>query len=73
MLDSFIKDGTQRINKFISVFDSKIKSQIKPKTFMLTDNIKSGTNYSIRETENVREMEVLVQTGHLKNVIEQDF
>ena len=39
----------------------------------LADNKDVATNYTIRETENIREIQVLVQAGHLKDVIEQDF
>lgn len=32
-----------------------------------------GTNYSIRESERVREIKVIAEAGHLEKIIHQDF
>lgn len=72
-LNNLIENGKLQIEKFISDSNLKIKSLYAPKESKLTDIINSGTNYTIRETENIREIEVLVQAGHLKDVIDQDF
>ena len=32
-----------------------------------------ATYYSIRETERVKEIKVIVEAGHLQDAIEQDF
>ena len=47
--------------------------RINQKVIDLTDKVSGGTNYNISEKENVRETQVLVQAGHLEDVIEQNF
>ena len=46
--------------------------RINQKVIDLTDKVSGGTNYNISEKENVRETQVLVQAGHLEDVIEQN-
>lgn len=43
------------------------------KVVNLIDSIREGTNYTIKETENIREIEVVVEAGNLEKVIKQDF
>lgn len=43
------------------------------KVVNLMDSIREGTNYTIKETENIREIEVIVEAGNLEKVIKQDF
>ena len=73
ILENQIQKDVETINKIITDFDNKVKSLGKPKEVTLSDKIRRGTNYSIRETENIKEIQVLVQAGHLNDVIEQDF
>ena len=46
--------------------------RINQKVIDLTDKVSGGTNYNISEKENVRETQVLVQAGHLEDVIEKN-
>lgn len=43
------------------------------KTKNIIDQKNAGTNYSIREVENVSDMKVIIESGHLEDEIEQDF
>ncbi|KAK8854159.1 hypothetical protein M9Y10_016716 [Tritrichomonas musculus] len=56
--------------KYVEI--NKIKSNTKEES--LQEDINKGTNYSVRETENLREIKVTVQINRdLKSEIEQDF
>lgn len=52
---------------------SKFSVNSNKKVVNLIDSVKDGTNYTIRETENTKETEVIVEAGNLESVFEQDF
>lgn len=61
------------INQMIGDIETRNAMSIRRKTVKLTYKLKSATNYTIRETENVREIKLMVEAGCLKDAIDQDF
>lgn len=74
ILDAQIKESTEKIEKFSKniLDDFEHKNSIKNVT--AEESSKKGTNYSLKETENLRELKIEVKTADkLETVIEQDF
>ena len=63
-----------KIKKLFSSFEEKMKKKQKSKEKDIMQSVKKGTQYVIKETENLREIEVTIKAdSDLKSVIEQDF
>ena len=73
ILNKMIENDTEKIKQMICDFNKKIKSMSHHETVQLFDKSNVATNYTIKETLNVREIEVIATTGNLTDVIEQDF
>lgn len=69
--ERIIKDRSN-IKKFFANFEKKYELT-KDQIVDFSDEMRKGTNYSIRETEKVKEIKVVVESGHLTDAIEQDF
>lgn len=72
ILENQIKKDRKEIKKIF--LDLKNKYQPPKDTAVdLNEEMKTGTNYSIRETERVKEIKVIAEAGHLQDIIPQDF
>ncbi len=73
ILDKQVNKDTQKIVKIFNDFDKKLHLK-KKKQLEIDYLIQKGTNYSIREEENERELKVRVEIGgNLEDLIPQDF
>ncbi|KAK8844207.1 hypothetical protein M9Y10_024413 [Tritrichomonas musculus] len=72
ILENQVKKDRKAILKLFREVENKLKPP-QDQAVDLFDEMKKGTNYSIRETERVREIKVIAKAGHLKEVIPQDF
>ncbi|KAK8839805.1 hypothetical protein M9Y10_031513 [Tritrichomonas musculus] len=72
-LATLIKSGIVKIDKLFDDFDKYVSENSTQKIVSLDETMKKATNYMIRETENVREIKVLVETGDLESQIPTDF
>ena len=74
ILDAQIKNDKEKIKKLFSSFEEKMKKKQKSKEKDIMQSVKKGTQYVIKETENLKEIEVTIKAdSDLKSVIEQDF
>lgn len=72
IFENQIKNDRTIIGKFF--LDVKNKNLSSEDQFVdFIDEMNKGTNYSIRESERVREMKVIAEAGHLEKIIHQDF
>lgn len=74
VLENQIKNDKVIINAIFREFFDKINIKKNPEKQDIKEDIKKGTNYSMKETENLREIKVTVQMNKdQKTEIEQDF
>lgn len=73
ILESQIQNDRIIIKQMLNNYNLKISSLNERKTLDIMDQMKKGTDDVIRETENVREIKVMVEAGHLEDEIDQDF
>ena len=74
ILDSQIKESNQKITQFAQPILDQFKNKNKVKNVNAEESSKKGTNYTLKETENLRELKIEVKTvDKLESVIEQDF
>lgn len=73
ILDKQILKDLQIIDKIFKEHEMKVSSMKSQNNENLAQTMEKGTNYTIKETENVRELKVMIETGNLTDVIDQDF
>ena len=74
ILDAQIKESNEKIKKFAEKILDKFKKKNDVIDVDAEESSKKGTNYTLKETENLRELKIEVKTADkLETVIEQDF
>lgn len=74
IVENQIKNDKIKIQELFKAFIDKINTKKIPKEQDIKEDIQKGTNYAMKETENLREIKVTVQINQdLKSEIEQDF
>ena len=74
ILETQINEDKDIIIEIFEPYQQKIDTKNDLKEEKLEDNLNKGTNYLMKETENIREIKVFVQINKdLKSEIEQDF
>lgn len=74
ILQSRIERDIKIIKKYFADLEQKFNSSGEiTQPFSMLDEINKRTDYSIRESEKVREIKAVVEAGHLIDEIEQDF
>lgn len=74
VVENQIKNDKVKIDKLFITFIDKINSKKNPIEYDIKKDIQIGTNYAMKETENLREIKVTVQVNQdLKSEFEQDF
>ena len=72
ILENQVNQDRIALNQFFVEFENKYKSS-DDQVVDFIDEMNKGTNYSIRETERVKEIKVIAEAGHLQDIIPQDF
>ena len=74
ILEKQIKKDSQKIEQMFAKFYQRIHARNTAMEMDVKDGFQRSSNYSMKETENLREIKVAVEIGaDLKSVIEQDF
>ena len=74
IVENQLKKDKDRIMEVMNPFIEKIKTKSCTEIHDLRNTMKKGTNYAMKETENLREVKVTVQINKdLKSEIPQDF
>ena len=72
ILENQVNQDRIALNQFFVEVENKYKSS-DDQVVDFIDEMNKGTNYSIRETERVKEIKVIAEAGHLQDIIPQDF
>lgn len=73
ILEEQIRCDRKQIDELFFNFETKQENENTSKIVGLNEQRKRGTNFMIRERENVREIKIIVEAGHTDDVIESDF
>ena len=73
ILEEQIEEDLSEIEDVFLQFKNKQDHENDHKIVSVDEQRKKGTNYMVRERENVREIKIIVEAGHLDDVIERDF
>lgn len=71
--DKIVEEGIQLIDQKFVEFKNNLDKNNKQKTVDLDVTMRSATNYTIKETENVRQIKVEAQSSNWEDEIGQDY